>query len=474
MVSFSLKNEILTRLQSFCEATKRDSSIELIFGKDSVSIQTEFAASISTYFYNTLISDITINRIDLNDIFQTNFRNESNKSLILQLLSDNTFEVENISDEDILDFFEFGCSIGCSLFMQPLLDQYLKQSENVTNYENEPIANILSIITNKSILQHYSSYNKSFANLSNLSSSNEIDFVSKNLFKLMTNEEFFKWCFEAQNYDLIERIISNENVIVESEDSLLEFILSLSQRNETFLNLLKYVFLEYCSIECISNFITFIKGRIESTEYKQEESVLFISCLSRRCLKLSNGTKLSTLKRHEKTINNITEVSFDSNNPKKGILNHEYLKDNINLKASSNDCPDNQLMKLSDLFVRMYDYTFCTKNEANSSITATIKDNKSFIVNKYMIRGNWCDNNWCQLRSWTVKGQLSSTKEWIELDSHSNENPFNKYEVRTFDIKETEPLCGVQIIQTGPNSYNDNYFGISGFDVFGKIIENNS
>ena len=259
--------------------------------------------------------------------------------------------------------------------------------------------------------------------------------------------------------------------------------------NQSYYHLLQYVFFEYCSNECISNFITECKKIISSPEYKGKESLLFFDCLSRRCLKLCNGTKLEQLQRHTKTkitetrnditetiskpIKNITEVPYDANNPKKGILNHEYLKHNIELKASSIQRPHDSDMQLSDFFVRMDNYSFCTKDEANSSITATIKDNKSFTVNKYMIRGNLYDSYGFQLKSWKIKGKLSSTKEWIELDSHSNENPFNEYEVRTFNINETEPLCGIQIIQTGPNSSNDNHFFISGFDVFGKIIEYN-
>ena len=484
MVSFSLKNEILSRLQSFCECINSDSNIEIVFGEEFISIPSEVAASISTYFYDTIIKERTIKRIDLNDVVKTKFRNESNTSTILKLLQNNSFEVENLSNEDILDYFEFGCNIGCSLFMRPLLEQYAKQSANGYNFENEPIENILSIITNKTILLQYTEENKS---ISNINIDNEINFVSRQLFKLFNNDVFIKWCLEAENFDTLENIIRNENVIVSSEDSLLDFILFLSQQNETYYHLLEYVFFEYCSIESISQFITTCKHIISSPEYQGKESLLFFECLSRRCLKLCNGTKLEQLQRHTKTkitetrnditetiskpTNNITEVPYDANNPKKGILNHEYLKHNIELEASSIKYPNYSDMQLSDLFVRMDNYSFCTKNEANSSITATIKDNKSFTVNKYMIRGKW-GNGW-HLKSWKIKGKLSSTKEWIELDSHSNEKPFDTYEVRTFNINETEPLCGIQIIQTGPNEINDNYFSISGFDVFGKIIEYN-
>ena len=414
MVSFSLNSEILTRLHSFCNTLNNNPFVEIIFGEYSISIPTEVAASLSSYFYNTLISDITITRIDLNNYVKTHFRKESNKRTILNLINDNTFEVTNLSDEDILDFFEFGCSIGCSLFLEPLFDKYAQQNTN--NIEHETIENILSIITYKSILHNYSEHNKRFKDIKY---DKEIEIVSSKLFDLFGKKEFEKWCLDPHNYESLERIISNDNVCVNSEDSLLKFIVSLSQRNDIFLPLLHYVFFEYCSIECISDFICFIKNRIQTESSKEQESLLFIECLSRRCLKLSNGTRLESLKRHHEKMNKITEIIFDESNPKKGILNHEYLKQNIKLEASSINSPNASNRQLTDLFVNMGHYTFYTKDEKDSSITATIKDNKSFIINKYMIRGNWNDSG-NQLKSWKVKGQLSPTKEWIELDSHTN------------------------------------------------------
>ena len=90
-----------------------------------------------------------------------------------------------------------------------------------------------------------------------------------------------------------------------------------------------------------------------------------------------------------------------------------------------------------------------------------------------MIRGNYLPI--CQLRSWVLMGQLSTTKEWVEIDRHTNEPQFNMDEVRTFNVHRNERFVSVQLIQTGPNN---GYFGrlyhclaISGFDIYGEVFE---
>ena len=444
MVSFTLNSDFLMNLYSFCSANLRDYFIDVIFGEEKATIPSEVLASISKYFHNTLISDSTIRTINLDDVVKVNFRNNSTKSTIMKLLSDNTYTKQDLSEEDIFDFFEFGISIGCNLFMKPLIDKYERQ--NTTNYENEPIQNILSIISNKIIL-----HNNSYANINY---DEELTFVSKNLYQYIDKQEFIEWCLDHCNYNAVEQIISNDNVHFNSEDSLLNFILLLSQHSESFINLLRYVLFEYCSISCISNFITFVKKRIEETN-SREEILLLFECLSRRCIKERNKK--------------ITEVIYNSNNPKNGIFGIEYRKQNVLLEASSDNNPNSFVYTLTGLFVKMDDnYSFATQDILKSSITATIKDNKSFIVNKYMIRGN--DSNHDQIKSWKIEGLLASTNKWITLDTHQNETPLNKYEVKTFDIESTEPLRGIKLTQTGPNSSNCNHLYISGFDVYGQII----
>ena len=179
----------------------------------------------------------------------------------------------------------------------------------------------------------------------------------------------------------------------------------------------------------------------------------------KKLLSHSPQTKLSPL----------YKVEYDESGEKRGIMYTEHSKGNVDLSASSIAAPDDSWMRLSDLFELKDGYSFQTKDEPNSSITASFKDNKTFTINKYMIRGNW--GVIYQPRSWVLKGKVAKTNEWIEIDRHTNEEPFKEYEIRTFDVHNEEQFVAVQIVQTGPNSSNGNYFEISGFDVYGQVFE---
>ena len=491
MDSFSLKNEYFNRLVSFCASKDGASQIsssllELKLCECSIHIPVEFGASLSSYIYSVLQTDSTTRYIDLNPIVCHRFRNSSTPDTIKHLLEDNDFEVNDLNHDSVLDFFEFGCDIGCTYFILPLIEQYsssnLKfdsESEN-SNFEST-LKSVLTRISHKSIISKHISNIASFSNNNSISPDQltiveELSFVSSNFTKASSVDFFVNWCLDSDNTDFVERIISDSDFCVDSEDSLLSFILLLSSRDSSNLHLLSHIYSEYCSIEGIRSLIDYIDVRFSSS-FDVSECHEFINILSRRCLYLNSGSTLPTLKgRHShkssSTLSPLYEANYDSSDPKRGILHIEYDKKNIDLIASSIDSPNDPDMQLSDLF-KWNDsyYGFATKSIPNSSITASIKDNKTFTINKYMIRGNHGNSRLNQLRSWVIKGKVAKTNEWIEIDRHTNEFPFNSYEIRTFDINNKEHFDAVQIVLTGPNSRNSNYLYISGFEVYGQVYE---
>ena len=488
MASFSLQNEYFQRIIDFCNFSRTsgqeiscnsansDSLLQICYGDREIFIPTEFCIIFSSKIYQMVISERTINSIDLKSLHKHEFRNKENEERIMNLLKDNSYVVENMSNEDILDFFEFGLDIGCTYFMIPLFEKFSNESNK--DCSNETIESLLSNITYKSLIIEYFNKQKKFIYnfplKQNITYESELDYVIKNFNKIIKSDFFFKWCLEKANINILEQIFSHNNLCLDSEDSFLNFILNLCKKDSSFVHLLSYVYIEYCSIECVKTLIEYIDERL-SQNYEKCESEFFIKCLSRRCLKLNNGISLPILKERHKEIKEkehkcLLDVKYDSNNPKRGIFNIEYEKNNVDLTASSNYNPNNPKRRLEDLFQLKDDYSFETKNESYSWIKASLKDKKYFTINKYMIRGNW-NNGTEQLKSWTLKGQLYSSKEWVEIDSHNNETEFKKYEIRTFDVNTKEKFIAVQLYQTGPN-YNNNYwFNISGFDVYGQIYE---
>ena len=64
---------------------------------------------------------------------------------------------------------------------------------------------------------------------------------------------------------------------------------------------------------------------------------------------------------------------------------------------------------------------FHTSDNPNLWIQASLKNNKPFIIKKYMIRGNNRWDNSHHLQAWKLEGMKEINGEWIVLDSHSNE-----------------------------------------------------
>ena len=101
---------------------------------------------------------------------------------------------------------------------------------------------------------------------------------------------------------------------------------------------------------------------------------------------------------------------------------------------------------------------------------ASLKDGKTFILKNYTIRGRKYDITYYQLQHWRLEGQRASDNEWIVLDQHSNE-PFDRLDVRTFDVSCEEELKAVKLTQTGNNTNGNYCLCINAFDIFGTLLE---
>ena len=148
--------------------------------------------------------------------------------------------------------------------------------------------------------------------------------------------------------------------------------------------------------------------------------------------------------------------------PLKGILYREHQKGNVIMETSSTRSGD-----VYDLIKSDPNANFHTQNSSNSWIQASLKNNKPFILRKYMIRGNKFPRNGYHLRSWKLEGKKESNGEWIVLDSHSNE-PFDQLLTKVFPASFSETLTAVKLIQTDTDLSGANNLCINQFDIFGE------
>jgi hypothetical protein len=242
---------------------------------------------------------------------------------------------------------------------------------------------------------------------------------------------------------------------------LLSFLLSICTNNEEVENLIQlfgHLFLEYCSTDKCKEFISFVNDIAQTRNMKT-----LISCIGRRLAQSNIPMKPEFIEgRH---VIKGTEIKMDD--PLNGILRRENGKSNVLMEASSIGSGN-----VYDLLNADSNKDFYTDDEENSFIKASLKDGKTFILKSYMIRGRDSvrSSGICHLQNWKLEGQKASNEEWILLDRHSNK-PFDKFEVKTFNISCEEKLKAVKLTQEG-KSTNYNYnFRINAFDIFGVLYE---
>ena len=230
-----------------------------------------------------------------------------------------------------------------------------------------------------------------------------------------------------------------------------------AQKNESYQYLFKYVWLEYCSVETVKQLLDYVKKELISSN---KENII-LECLERRLL-LSNLPIQETNERYQKFIS--FQGKEIKSNTLKGILYQENLNRNVLLESNSNSGYD-----VYNVIKRMNNAYFQTKNELNSYISAKLKNNKSFFIKEYYIRGHSVSgepNH--RIQTWKLEGRKVSDGEWIELDKHENE-PIHQSEVKKYSISCKYPLNEVKLTQTGPNTSENNYLVISGFDIYGLL-----
>ena len=417
----------------------------------------EISVSISTTIAKLLLNDFTQRELCIN----IEFLHEDSLYLILTILQNiqKTYENTLFDDKNILfDLAEFGFAIGNSSFIQPMIDIYSKNIE----LEKMPINELIQRIDYKKILSKYLKQEE-------VSFDDEINFISKNFYTLSKDEAFINWCKDVNNITILKEILSNRNLVILSEDSLLLFLLKLCKENQLYHQLFSLVLIEYCSLECVNTFVKYVNQYFNSSKICHSDYSI-IECLSKRCKYNLLDIPSKDFKRYKKLYKITKTYQYQENDVRNGILFNENKRENVLITPSSNNNENLENFNPLYLLEMLSNYSFYTKNIENSSITFLLKDKTPFVINKYMIRGNWNSEYSNQMMSWKLEGQLASNKDWVSLDLKRDEEPLDKYQIRLFSIPQSEPLISVKLTQIAPNFSGNHNLAISSFEIYGDII----
>ena len=347
-------------------------------------------------------------------------------------------KIEILNENEAVNLAHFGRSIGNDIFIIPYSQYCNEISVEITK------ENALSLLQKKINLfykpENYEEEIKIIAENFNDS--------SEKLKELSNNEIYV---------DVLESIIKNDHLRLPNEDFLLDFIIEICNNNKRYEALFEYVLLEYCKEESIQRFLEYIEKIIP----KDRNIKSIFSCLSRKAL--TQKFKPNWDEYFGKRSYNKLLYQTDINDPINGILKKEFQNNNVLMEASSKQSDDVYSLLKGDPNSR-----FFTKDEQNSWIKASLKDNKSFTIKKYSIRGNNESNIEDKLQSWKIEGKLAKTDNWIELDKHENEC-FDTLQLRSFTIHNSQIFDSVKITQIGVNSQNRHYLEINEFEISGIV-----
>ncbi|OHS94316.1 hypothetical protein TRFO_11169 [Tritrichomonas foetus] len=325
----------------------------------------------------------------------------------------------------------------------------------------------------------------------NMNIDKEISFISSH-FTVLSNKLL------KLNVSIIERIITNQNLVVKSEDYLLNFILSLKRIDQS--QLFQYINFQNLSASSMQKFVSnfdmesmnisiwnSLCNRLQLNVipiYNEKQTQKIISKVNKSYISCHNnatdkGKKTGDISSVNNDNNFIDSVNSDkayllhlvdfAGNMLDGIVHeiiNNYGKNQISVSASSyysqSYVPENLLeFNNNDLFG--------SQNKENQWV---IYDFCDFFVElkHYSIKtSNFWGENGEHLRSWVVECSTNK-KKWTTIDRQENIEVLNgKGNVQLFNTIHVKMARYIRIKQTGPNWKGNNCLNLSAVEFFGNL-----
>lgn len=313
------------------------------------------------------------------------------------------------------------------------------------------------------LIQTHEKYGKFFSNFLR----EEIEFASKNFYELKdTNEDSLL----SLSTSTIQSIISNENLCLNSEDQLLDFVNKLYVSDNGLSGFYEFVDFTNVSGEMIGQFSSaFNVDDITRGTWNNILTSLHINA------KTTNNSrhKISSDVGQGRYVNVTKHASSSFKGAVfKGIFNQLRQNNKINslvkVSFSSDGCGfDVRKIVQSN----NSDFSFSTRDIANSWLCFKfIKCQVS--VTHYTIRTDkWNDTGGNHPRSWVIEGLNGN--QWEVIDERENVESLNGAgQIGTFDVNRNtnRPYNSIRMRQTDTNWNNKNYLMINAIEFYGNIL----
>ena len=290
---------------------------------------------------------------------------------------------------------------------------------------------------------------------------NEIDFVSEHFSEL--NSEQIEDLMKVGD-DILEQIIGNEKLSLESEDQLLRFVSDLYEKDVKYSNFYEYVIFSNVELSSMKEFIS---------KFDQEDLTRSTWESLAKCLL---NEKVVNDRRYRMKRKSVKEIPFSDNNLK-GIFSYlrtqSDINDEVKVTYSSHGCGDAKLLLDIENSKNFY-----TKDLENSWICFEFTNHK-IIPSNYTIKS--CNNgtNGNHLKSWKIEVSEDGNS-WTKVDEQKDCPSLNgPHQTHTFPIDDgkieskEEGIKYIRIYMTGPNWYSPGtyyYLDLCSIEFYGELF----
>jgi hypothetical protein len=254
--------------------------------------------------------------------------------------------------------------------------------------------------------------------------------------------------------DLVE-VFCCPKLQIETEDSLLRFILELGAAHFSLLGYLRH---EYLSVSGIDRLL-------KSISLSDIDERLWLSLCDR--LRLAVRPSCDLQSRHRLRPK---RFRLDSSRPFDGIISHltrecggnVHSHEIISITASSNLY--NQCYQTVDYGWNDYWYSDGT---ANSWIQFDFKTRRVSVTNYTLKSAGHGD---CHLLQWSLGGS-NDGQSWVPLDRRNTCDLDGNYVVKSYGCELADFFRFIRLTQTGPNSRKDHYPMLCNLEFFGDVAD---
>ena len=343
---------------------------------------------------------------------------------------------------------------------------------NINNEDNKYFENVMQILGNKLECFHLNKVSQeeiSYENvIQRIRDKNELDldlyeeiaFISSHFHDFNIK---YPEALSQLDIDVIEEILSNQQLQILDEEELFDIILQLYMKSKEYSTLFSYIIFINLSTESIRKFK-------ENFDINDMNNSIWTSVCTRLEQNISNESTISYHESHQEFFNKrYNRKRYEH------ILEHlsEECHGNVHTIAnitSSSIYNDNDNFKTEYIISQNPDNYFGTKNEANSWIQFDFKERK-VLLDHYSLKTINADENSEHLKNWIF--EVSNDGEnYTVIDQHKNCDLLKGgLKTATFKVSCPTPQRFLRLTQTGPNWSGNNCLNIKYIEFSGFLYE---